>query len=67
MYCYISSVYTTSRSDFSLLPYGHSRIKLNTDFDSIHTFNQDPRKPPPPPGSAHEYAMTVRRCFKAAY
>ena len=29
-------MYTTAHSNFSLLPYGHSRIKLNTDFYSIH-------------------------------
>ena len=29
-------MYTTTRSNFSLLPYGYSRIKLNTDFNSIH-------------------------------
>ena len=29
-------MYTTSHSNSSLLPYGHSRIKLNTNFNSIH-------------------------------
>ena len=40
IYCCISAIiidmYTTTRSNFSSLPYGHSRIKLNTDFNSIH-------------------------------
>ena len=43
----IIDMYTTSHSIFSLLPYGHLRIKLNRDLlilipdDTIHTFNLD--------------------------